>query len=190
LRIYGAQSAYLIDRVAELRVLGRLAQRKLGPRVLGTFTNGRFEEYFRARPLTIAEMCQSESSVQITEKLRELHNGYPLLQKELDAGPFIWCIWNKWVQRCEQVCTVLDREILSTQTTEESRGNNWRDRGLVCGTEWAMFRKTVERYREFLCEKYGGPAGTRTRLVFTHNDVNRSHSSAVVLLTDIFAGKI
>jgi choline kinase len=176
LRIYGAQTKYLINRAAEIHVLGRLAQKKLGPRVLGIFTNGRFEEYFSARPLTIVEMCETETSVQIAQQLRELHDGLPLNDKDLDSGPFIWCIWDKWVERCEEVCTVLDAEILkSDRTADEGRGNSWRERGLICGTEWAVFRRTVERYREFLYENYGGPEGTRTNLIFAHNDVNQGH---------------
>jgi choline kinase len=174
LRIYGAQTEYLINRAAEIRVLSRLAQKRLGPRVLGTFTNGRLEEYFSARPLTIAEMCEPEISVQIAHQLRELHDGLPLNDEELDAGPFIWCIWDKWVERCEQVCKVLDAEILEgDRTADDGRGNNWRERGLICGTEWAVFRRTVERYRKFIYKKYGGPEGTRTNLVFGHNDVNQ-----------------
>lgn len=183
LRIYGAQTEYLIDRQAEIHILGRLAQKRLGPRVLGIFTNGRFEEYFSARPLTVAEMCETDTSVHIAEQLRELHDGFALNQQELDAGPFIWCIWDKWVARCERVCTALDNEILrSNQTVYEGRGNNWRERGLVCGTEWDVFSKTVKRYRDFLSKKYNGPAGTRTRLVFAHNDVIEGRSG--VLVTD------
>jgi choline kinase len=121
-------------------------------------------------------MCEPEISVQISEQLRELHDGFPLHKKELDAGPFIWCIWDRWVERCEEVCTVLDREILrSDQTMDEGRGNSWRERGLICGTEWSVFRETVAKYRENLYEKYGGLSGTRTHLVFAHNDVIHSH---------------
>jgi choline kinase len=157
---------------------------------LGTFTNGRFEEYYNATPLTIAEMCEPEISVQIAEKVRDLHDGFLLHEKELDAGPFIWCIWDKWVERCERICTVLDSEIRRCkQTIDDGRGNDWRNSGLVCGADWSVFRKTVERYRDFLYKQYGGLAGTRSRLVFAHNDVMvpvcLSHS-----LTDKQAGQV
>lgn len=177
MRIYGAQTGCLIDRAAEINVLGRLAQKKLAPRVLGTFTNGRFEEYFSARPLTIAEMREPTTSLQIAGQLRELHDGFPLLDKERHAGPFIWSIWEKWVERCEEVCTTLDREILlGIPAGDEGRGSNWRERGLVCGTEWPVFKDMVDRYRAFLVEKYNGPAGTKTHLVFAHNDVSKRRS--------------
>ncbi len=43
LRVYGPQVEHLIDRRTSWGVLRRLARKKIGPRLLGTFTNGRFE---------------------------------------------------------------------------------------------------------------------------------------------------
>jgi choline kinase len=41
----------------------------------------------------------------------------------------------------------------------------------VCGVEWPIFRATVEKYRKWLEEQYGGIDKINERLVFAHNDV-------------------
>ncbi len=173
LRIYGPQVEHLIDREAELSILRRLARKKIGPRLLGTFTNGRFEEFFNARTLTARDLRIPDTSKQIAKRMRELHDGIELLEKERDDGPFIWRNWDKWVNRCEQVITWVDRQIISDR--EAHKHSKLRQRGLVCGVEWPMFRRTVDRYRSILDKQYGGPAGVRQQLVFAHNDVSFYH---------------
>ncbi|KFY22905.1 hypothetical protein V493_06241, partial [Pseudogymnoascus sp. VKM F-4281 (FW-2241)] len=168
LRIYGPQVEHLIDRDAELGILSRLARKKIGPRLLGTFRNGRFEEYFMSTTLTPKDLRDPETSKQIAKRMRELHDGIELLETERDDGPFVWRNWDKWVERCEHVISFLD-------THPESGGEGrkvpaWRERGLVCGVEWSVFREMVDRYRAWLNERYGGVAGLREKLVFAHND--------------------
>ncbi|KFX98927.1 hypothetical protein V490_02039, partial [Pseudogymnoascus sp. VKM F-3557] len=169
LRIYGPQVEHLIDRDAELGILSRLARKKIGPRLLGTFRNGRFEEYFMSTTLTPKDLRDPETSKQIAKRMRELHDGIELLETERDEGPFVWRNWDKWVERCEHVISFLD-----THPETGSEGGRkvpaWRERGLVCGVEWEVFREMVERYRGWLNEKYGGVAGLREKLVFAHND--------------------
>ncbi|CAI6336477.1 unnamed protein product [Periconia digitata] len=171
LRIYGPQVEHLIDREAELQILRRLARKKIGPRLLGTFTNGRFEEYFHARALTPQELRLSDTSRQIAKRMRELHEGIDLLATEREAGPFVWQNWDKWVNRVEQIATWLDQQILNgTQEPGESSTEKWKSRGLVCGVEWPKFKEVVYKYREWLNEQYGGIAKVNERLVFAHND--------------------
>lgn len=74
LRIYGASSSSLINRAAELRILHVLSSRyRIGPRVWGTFTNGRVEEYFESDPLTAEEMRDPQISRWIAVRMSELH---------------------------------------------------------------------------------------------------------------------
>ena len=170
LRIYGPQVEHLIDRDAELGILSRLARKKIGPRLLGTFRNGRFEEYFMSTTLTPKDLRDPETSKQIAKRMRELHDGIELLESERDDGPYVWKNWDKWVERCEHVISFLDTH------PETGEGGKkvpaWRERGLVCGVEWSVFRGMVERYRAWLNEKYGGVEGLREKLVFAHNDVS------------------
>ena len=172
MRIYGPQVEHLIDRESELQILRRLARKRIGPRLLGTFINGRFEQFFHAMTLAAKDLRLPETSKQIAKRMRELHDGIELLEDERDEGPFIWRNWDKWKERCEEVISYLDSRILagrqgSTMSCEEE----WKNRGLVCGVEWSVFRSAVRRYRDWLSEQYGGANGIREKLVFAHNDV-------------------
>lgn len=173
LRIYGPQVEHLIDRESELQILQRLGRKRIGPRMLGTFKNGRFEEFFNAQPLSFKELRVPETSNQIAKRMRELHEGIDLLKKEREAGPFVWQNWDKWVDRCEQVVTWLDQQILQgDEASVVSASDRWKKRGLICGIEWPIFRRTVEKYRTWLEEQYGGIDKINERMIFAHNDVS------------------
>jgi choline kinase len=173
LRIYGPQVEHLIDRENELSILRRLARKKIGPRLLGTFRNGRFEEFFNATTLTSADLRIPDTSKQIAKRMRELHDGIDLLERERDEGPFVWRNWDKWVDRCEQVISWVDHQILSGDAgPARNKSEAWKERGLICGVEWPIFKQAIDKYRKFLDERYGGSAGIRQKLVFAHNDVS------------------
>lgn len=170
LRIYGPQVEHLIDREHELRVLRRLGKKNIGPSVLGTFKNGRFEEYYHAETLTPRDLRIPETSKQIAKRMRELHEAIELLDVERAGGPTVWNNWDKWVGRCEQVITWLDNEITADNDPKKAEKEPWRKRGYVCGVPWAQFRRTVDRFRKWLDDLCGGPEGVRKKLVFAHND--------------------
>ncbi|KAJ5774942.1 Choline kinase N-terminal [Penicillium paradoxum] len=170
LRIYGPQVDHLIDRENELQILRRLGKKNIGPRILGTFLNGRFEEYFEARPLTPKELRMPETAKQVAKRMRELHDGIDLLEEEREGGPMIFKNWDKWVDRCEQVMNWLDKELQSPQNEAKAALEPWRRRGYVCGVKWAVFRKAVENYRLWLVANSGGIAEIKRQLVFAHND--------------------
>ncbi|KAL1961733.1 hypothetical protein VTN77DRAFT_1095 [Rasamsonia byssochlamydoides] len=170
LRIYGPQVDHLIDRDNELQILRRLGRKNIGPRVLGTFKNGRFEEFFNANPLTPRELRIPETSKQIAKRMRELHDGIELLEEERNGGPFVFRNWDKWVDRCEQVISWLDKEILSPENERKKLSEPWRKRGFVCGVPWSIFRKAVENYRKWLIDYCGGVQEINKQLVFAHND--------------------
>jgi len=74
LRIYGPSSSSLISRTHELHTLHILSSRYgIGPRVFGTFDNGRVEEYFESDALTAKEMREPEVSKWIGMRMAELH---------------------------------------------------------------------------------------------------------------------
>jgi len=162
LRIYGPQVEHLIDREAELQILRRLARKKIGPRLLGTFTNGRFEEFFYARTLTPKDLRDKETSKQIAKRMRELHEGIELLATERDAGPFVWQNWDKWVQRVGEIVTFLDDKV--------KQGKDTSGQGFICGLEWKAFKSAVDKYRGWLDARYGGAQSLKSKLVFAHND--------------------
>ncbi|KAL4893718.1 kinase-like domain-containing protein [Aspergillus ambiguus] len=170
LRIYGPQVDHLIDRESELQILRRLGRKNIGPRVLGTFNNGRFEEYFEARPLTPKDLRDPGTMKQIAKRMRELHEGIELLGEEREGGPMVFKNWDKWVDRCEQVTNWLDKELQSKHNETKAASESWRRRGFVCGVTWPTFRKAVENYRKWLVAAYGGMQEIKRQLVFAHND--------------------
>lgn len=178
LRIYGPQVEHLIDRDAELNILRRLAQKRIGPSLLGCFDNGRFEEFLHAKTLTAADLRIPETSKQIAKRMRELHDGIELLEAEFSAGPATFVNWDKWVDRVEKVITFLDaqyhqaEEELKAGTSRRNSVVNLRyvRRGLICGVEWPVFRRTYDMYRKRLLEDSGGISGVCKQLVFSHND--------------------
>ncbi|EAW07236.1 putative choline kinase [Aspergillus clavatus NRRL 1] len=170
LRIYGPQVDHLIDRENELQILRRLGRKHIGPRVLGTFNNGRFEEFFEARPLTPKDLRVPDTMKQIAKRMRELHEGIDLLEEEREGGPVVFKNWDKWVDRCEQVINWLDEELQSEHNEARAASEPWRRRGFVCGVPWALFRKAVDNYRKWLVSSCGGMKEIKRQLVFAHND--------------------
>ncbi|KAI0757308.1 kinase-like domain-containing protein [Daedaleopsis nitida] len=85
LRIYGASSGSLINRSRELHTLHVLSSKyHIGPRVYGTFENGRVEEYFDSTALTAADLRDPEVSSWIGARMAELH-GVDIDAVEYDA---------------------------------------------------------------------------------------------------------
>lgn len=172
LRIYGPHVENLIDRDNELSVLKRLARKKIGPRMLGTFTNGRFEQFFNAVPLTPEEMRQPATSRQIAKRMRELHSGIELLEGERAGGPTLFKNWDCWVDNVEKRSLFLDGLVTAHDASRPAGGSDsWKQAGFVCGVEWPKFKAMVDKYREFLVQSYG-PKGIHEKLVFAHNDVS------------------
>ncbi|KAI0639131.1 kinase-like protein [Trametes polyzona] len=86
LRIYGPSSGSLISRPRELHTLHVLSSRyHIGPRVYGTFENGRVEEYFDSTALTAADLRDPEISGWIGARMAELH-GVDIEAVDYEAG--------------------------------------------------------------------------------------------------------
>ncbi|KAF2673561.1 hypothetical protein BT63DRAFT_476060 [Microthyrium microscopicum] len=166
LRIYGAQVDHLIDRESELAVLRRLARKRIGPRLLGTFLNGRFEEFFNARPLNAEELSKPDISRQIAKRMRELHDGIELLNAEIQAGPFVWQNIDKWMARCERIVAWVEGEMAKSTPAIK----NLSVHGHLVGSDFKLFKEALLRYRKWLEEQYHGKSGVNDRLVFAHND--------------------
>ncbi|PKS09547.1 hypothetical protein jhhlp_004164 [Lomentospora prolificans] len=170
LRIYGPHVDQLIDRESELAVLRRLAKKKIGPRLLGTFTNGRFEEYFNASPLNPRDLRDPETSKQIAKRMRELHDGVELLETERDNGPNVWRNWDRWLDNVGKRASTLDALLDSGEATSRGTIDGWRSRGYVCGVSWPKFKSIVDKYREHVDKSYGEGNNLWEQLTFAHND--------------------
>jgi choline kinase len=179
LRIYGSQVDHLIDRESELQILRRLARKHIGPRLLGTFTNGRFEEFFNARTLTAPDLRIPNTARQIAKRMRELHDGVELLDSEIAAGPFVWQNIDKWMARCEKVVQWIEATL--AKGDDKARALNFDSHVVVA--DFKLFKVALERYRTWLNDLYGGPDGVRARLVFAHNDVRTALRTKLSSLT-------
>lgn len=74
LRIYGPSSSNLISRPRELHTLHILSSGyRIGPRVYGTFENGRMEEYFDSVTLCDTDLRDPKVSRWIGARMAELH---------------------------------------------------------------------------------------------------------------------
>lgn len=176
LRIYGMNVSHLIDRESELAILRRLAKKNIGPKLLGTFSNGRFEEFFNAITLTARDIRDPDMSRQIAKRMRELHDGIDLLKNEREAGPFVFQNVDKWFARCEKLVTWLDAQVdKHAADVKESNGSEATSK-YVCVTPWPLFKQTLQKYRTWLNEQYGSYERVKDGLVFAHNDVSRTHS--------------
>lgn len=175
LRIYGPQVEHLIDRENELKVLGRLARKKIGPRLLGTFRNGRFEQFFNAFTLTPENLRDPETSRQIAKRMRELHDGIDLLPQERENGAGVWRNWDQWLDNVGRVVKHLDGQLQEATEGMVVRSpvvHAWKANGYVCGTPWEQFRDMVCTYRDHMEKVYKSKKAMHERLIFAHNDVS------------------
>ncbi|KZT40106.1 kinase-like protein [Sistotremastrum suecicum HHB10207 ss-3] len=150
LRIYGAASGSLISRPRELHTLHVLSSRyKFGPRVHGTFENGRLEEYFESVPLTASELRDPTTSQFIGARMAELHRVD--IESVEDPGWDIGINQNirGWVHHARKVISLVD-----SSTREE--------------LDLDAFIKLWERYWNWI-RKWETQYGASER-VFAHND--------------------
>ncbi|KAI8380196.1 kinase-like domain-containing protein [Blakeslea trispora] len=96
LRVYGVGCDQILDRNKELDWLSRLSALHIGPRLLGIFGNGRFEEYLPSTTLTPSDIRTPNVSQQIASRLNQLHSivdTYPYTSSE----PLeVWANIDKW----------------------------------------------------------------------------------------------
>ncbi|RPA72614.1 kinase-like protein [Ascobolus immersus RN42] len=155
LRIYGPNVSHLIDRATELHILTRLAKRNIGPRLLGTFSNGRFEEFLdSATTLTRTDIRDPSTSRNIAKRMCELHTGMNLEAHEREAGAGVLRNWWKWKKRA----------------AERTLRKDAQGEGFVCHKPWAEFEKAVETYIRHVYKECGGEEELKKQLCFTHND--------------------
>ncbi|KAK9370199.1 kinase-like domain-containing protein [Lipomyces kononenkoae] len=171
LRIYGPNTSQIIDRSTELAVLKRLSSRNIGPRILGIFTNGRFEQFLKAQTLRKEDIRFPDVSKVIAKRMRELHDGVDLTFDERSLGPGVWRNFDKWSIDAKEKLDKLDVKMTQTQGLEDTAGLGppWSTKR-VLRTDWKTFMKGVKSYREWLCKAAGGTDAIAKGLVFAHND--------------------
>ncbi|KAH7340471.1 kinase-like domain-containing protein [Rhizoctonia solani] len=166
LRIYGPSSSILIARADELHILHVLSSNyRIGPRVYGTFQNGRVEEWFDSTTLTRDDMRDSVQSRWIAMRMRELHS--------VDVIGVVGTTWNGQENVYKNVVSWQGaaRETLDMIKAKEDRdeippGHVWHGRREEL--DLGKFMRAWEAYWSWL-EKWENEYG-RSEMVFAHND--------------------
>ncbi|KAL5570647.1 hypothetical protein UlMin_027222 [Ulmus minor] len=87
-RIYGEGVDLFFDRNDEIRTFECISKHGQGPRLLGRFSNGRIEEFIRARTLSAPDLRDPDTSALIAVKMKEFH--------DLDMpGLKSVCLWDR-----------------------------------------------------------------------------------------------
>jgi choline kinase len=161
LRIYGPSSDALISRTEELRILHVLStQYGLGPRVFGTFANGRVEQFFPSRALTSVEMRDKLVSRGIARRMRELHSvdmlalGYQAEDLEV---PTVWKSINEWIPAA--------KEVLTTLGAHGGRWEMWVEKAAL-----HRLPEEIEVYKRWMMEQEPSRlVFARESLIYIHN---------------------
>ncbi|KAF0986498.1 hypothetical protein HZS_6257 [Henneguya salminicola] len=82
LRLYGEISGSH-EKFYEILIFNILSERKLGPKLLGAFKNGRIEQYIESRALSVAELREGSYLERIARKMAKFH----LLEIPFDKRP-------------------------------------------------------------------------------------------------------
>lgn len=161
LRIYGPSSGALISRPRELHTLHVLSsQYHIGPRIYGTFENGRLEEYFESTTLTAADLRDPTISRWIGARMAELHSVD--IEAVEDTSPETRGEGKGWeIGATKNVRTWLDIavEVLQLPNVPSSVKEE---------LNIDAFREEWNAYIVWLKEKDDRNAGSRR--VFAHND--------------------
>jgi choline kinase len=183
LRVYGAHVEHLIDRNHELIMLKRLSSHHIGPLLLGTFANGRFEQWLDSHTLSQSEFRDPSLSCCIARCMRELHDSVKLTSVERHSLPSVWTSLDKWFSRARDIIIHRRRKLtgrLSDQSLpalSKSRTSgrayvmvdSWSN-DLILGQRWTAFEVAVAQYRLHMEELYP-PEKLKRELAFCHNDV-------------------
>ncbi|KAF9243866.1 choline kinase cytoplasm [Melanogaster broomeanus] len=161
LRIYGSSSGSLISRSHELHTLHILSSRyHIGPRIYGTFSNGRIEEYFDSVTLGPTDLRDNTISRWIGARMAELHSvELSAVEGPLTISSLEGKSWEIGVKKNVKTWLPIAREVLAHPNVDES------DRlalslDIFC-EKWARYMRWVSH-----AEKTEGAS----RRVFAHND--------------------
>jgi choline kinase len=153
LRVYGSSSGSLISRPKELQTLHTLSSRyNIGPRIYGTFENGRIEEYFDSEALTASDIRNPQISRWIGARMAEIHSVDIDVVVGTSEGNEIQIAANinSWVTSAKEV---LRLPTVSDSTRQELDLSRFKD-------EWNRYFAWATREGR----------GLGSKRVFSHND--------------------
>jgi choline kinase len=161
LRIYGPSSEALISRPRELHTLHILSSRyHIGPRVYGTFRNGRVEEYFDSVALSASDLRDENVSRWIGARMAELHCvDIEAIEETSPATQGEGKGWEIGAKKNVKAWLAPAREVLALPAVTESSRRE---------LDLDVFMQQWETYMRWLTE-FEKSEGASKR-VFAHND--------------------
>lgn len=161
IRIYGPSSGSLISRPRELHTLHILSsQYRIGPRVYGTFENGRIEEYFDSVTLTSSDIRDQKISRWVGARMAELHSvDIEAIEQTSPDTRGEGKGWEIGAKRNVKSWLAPAREVLGLPLATEAIKKKF---------DLAGFKKEWDRYMQWISEVEGLEGASRR--VFSHND--------------------
>lgn len=180
LRVYGKNVDNIIDRDLELDTLVKLSSKKIGPKLLGIFSNGRFEQFlegfitldrFQIRDEVISQM--------LGRRMKDLHYKVSLEYNDIkDNMPSCWRLIYKWID-------ILENDGI----LDNFRSNGVKDEDIFL-MSFEQFKVHIDHYKQWLFEKYD-TMGFASNLKFCHNDtqygnllLHESFSAEDIIISD------
>lgn len=157
LRVYGKNVDDIIDRDLELQVLTKLSQKGIGPKLLGIFTNGRFEQFLEGFITLTKEQIRDEIiSQMIGRRMKDLHYKIQLDEKDIcDNLPMCWKLIDKWAN------------IFETEIQPTFNGHTKEEDAFLM--QYHQFKQLVNKYRQWLFGHYPTQDFNKN-FKFCHND--------------------
>ncbi|KAK6459267.1 choline kinase [Scheffersomyces xylosifermentans] len=150
LRVYGRNVDSLIDRESELATLIKLSHKRIGPRLLGIFTNSRFEQFLDGFiTLNKAQIRDEVISQMLVRRMKDLHYKIELDEEDSTAES-------------------LRPNIFEAEYLPGYIQNNFDPKD-VFFVEFSRFKEIVLSYKEFLFDKYDKDSFS-SNYKFCHND--------------------
>lgn len=161
LRIYGSSSGSLISRPRELHTLHVLSSTYgMGPRVYGTFENGRVEEYFDSVTLTADDIRVPRNSRHIGARMAELHGvDIAAIEGSTQSGQGTAKDWHIGAQKNVTSWLSPARKVLSLPVLPDEVRRE---------LDLDVFQEKWERYMKWV--KVLEKAEGASKRVFCHND--------------------
>lgn len=156
LRVYGKNVDDLIDRDQELKILIKLSTRRIGPKLLGIFSNGRFEQFLEGFvTMTKNEIRDPVISQILGRRMKDLHYQVKLDDDEKGLEfPVAWLRILTWL-------LLFERDFLPSFSVESIE--------TTLLMPWGTFKELVFTYRDWLFSKYD-IANIGDNYRFCHND--------------------
>lgn len=114
-RIYGEGVDVFFDRDHEIQTFEFMSKNGQGPRLLGRFTNGRVEEFIRARTLSASDLRDPSISALIASKMKEFHD----LDMPGEKKVHLWDALRNWLSEAKRLSSPKEVEAFYLDTIDK-----------------------------------------------------------------------